>query len=127
MHARQRIVSITGRSRISPLLLSFKVSVFNLTSIYFITFSIFYSELNCCVYLVHFYIFLLFFSSSSYGELTGGVQKEEIYDGNASQMTLNDLVRDRNYEIVVTPFNTQGSGVPSSPVTVYVGEAFPTG
>ena len=57
----------------------------------------------------------------------GGGQKEEIYEGNASQMILNDLVRDRNYEIVVTPFNSQGSGPSSSPVTVYVGEAVPTG
>ena len=57
----------------------------------------------------------------------GGGQKEEIYDGNASQMILNDLVRDRNYEIIVTPFNSQGSGPSSSPVTVYVGEAVPTG
>ena len=42
-------------------------------------------------------------------------------------MILNDLVRDRNYEIIVTPFNSQGSGPSSSPVTVYVGEAVPTG
>ena len=42
-------------------------------------------------------------------------------------MILNDLVRDRNYEIVVTPFNSQGSGPSSSPATVYVGEAVPTG
>ena len=42
-------------------------------------------------------------------------------------MILNDLVRDRNYEIVVTPFNSQGPGPSSSPTTVYVGEAVPTG
>lgn len=58
---------------------------------------------------------------------TGGGQKEEIYDGKASQMILNDLVRDRNYEIIVTPFNSQGPGPSSSPTTVYVGEAVPTG
>lgn len=58
---------------------------------------------------------------------TGGAQKEEIYDPKASQMILNDLVRDRNYEIVVTPFNSQGPGPSSSPTTVYVGEAVPTG
>ncbi|XP_032779959.2 protein sidekick isoform X2 [Daphnia magna] len=59
--------------------------------------------------------------------LQGGGQKEEIYDGKASQMILNDLVRDRNYEIIVTPFNSQGPGPSSSPTTVYVGEAVPTG
>jgi protein sidekick len=42
-------------------------------------------------------------------------------------MILNDLVRDRNYEIIVTPFNSQGPGPSSSPTTVYVGEAVPTG
>ena len=42
-------------------------------------------------------------------------------------MILNDLVRDRNSEILVTPFNSQGPGPSSSPVTVYVGEAVPTG
>lgn len=57
----------------------------------------------------------------------GGGQKEEIHDGKASQMILNDLVRDRNYEIIVTPFNSQGPGPSSSPTTVYVGEAVPTG
>jgi len=59
--------------------------------------------------------------------LKGGGQKEEIYDAKASQMILNDLVRDRNYEIIVTPFNSQGSGPSSSLTTVYVGEAVPTG
>lgn len=40
---------------------------------------------------------------------------------------MSDLTRDRNYEIVVIPFNSQGSGPPSPPATVYVGEAVPTG
>ena len=59
--------------------------------------------------------------------LQGGGQKEEVHDRRVSQVILNDLVRDRNYEIVITPFNSQGSGPSSSPVTVYVGEAVPTG
>lgn len=42
-------------------------------------------------------------------------------------MILTDLSRDRNYEIIVVPFNSQGSGPPSPPVAVYVGEAVPTG
>jgi protein sidekick len=44
-----------------------------------------------------------------------------------NQIVLQDLVRDKNYEIAVIPFNSQGSGPPSSPQTVYVGEAVPTG
>ena len=56
-----------------------------------------------------------------------GGQKEEIYEARAAQVILNDLVRDRNYEIVVTPFNSQGPGPASPPATVYVGEAVPTG
>lgn len=59
--------------------------------------------------------------------IAGGGQKEEIYDPRASQMILNDLVRDRNYEVIVTPFNSQGAGPSSAPTTVYVGEAVPTG
>lgn len=59
--------------------------------------------------------------------VSGGGQKEEIHDAKASQVILNDLVRDRNYEIIVTPFNSQGSGPSSAPTTVYVGEAVPTG
>ncbi|XP_055618243.1 protein sidekick isoform X3 [Toxorhynchites rutilus septentrionalis] len=40
---------------------------------------------------------------------------------------LRDLSQDRNYEIIVQPFNSQGSGPPTPPVAVYVGEAVPTG
>ena len=42
-------------------------------------------------------------------------------------MELTDLSRDKNYEIVVSPFNSQGNGPASPPITVYVGEAVPTG
>ncbi|XP_062701371.1 protein sidekick isoform X4 [Aedes albopictus] len=40
---------------------------------------------------------------------------------------LKDLTQDRNYEIIVQPFNSQGSGIATPPVAVYVGEAVPTG
>lgn len=42
-------------------------------------------------------------------------------------MVLKDLTRNCNYDIVVVPFNSQGSGLPSPPAAVYVGEAVPTG
>lgn len=45
----------------------------------------------------------------------------------SDKIVLTDLTRDKNYEIVVVPFNSQGDGPPSPPVTVYVGEAVPTG
>lgn len=53
--------------------------------------------------------------------------KEEVHGIKVNQIVLSDLTRDRNYEIVVIPFNSQGSGPPSPPATVYVGEAVPTG
>jgi protein sidekick len=40
---------------------------------------------------------------------------------------LGDLTRDRTYEVVVVPYNSQGLGPPTPPATVYVGEAVPTG
>lgn len=42
-------------------------------------------------------------------------------------MILADLLQDRNYEIILVPFNSQGEGPASPPATVYVGEAVPTG
>ncbi|CAH1971961.1 unnamed protein product [Acanthoscelides obtectus] len=53
--------------------------------------------------------------------------KEEIMGINASKMVLSELLQDRNYEIIVVPFNNQGEGPASPPITVYVGEAVPTG
>ncbi|XP_030753162.1 protein sidekick isoform X1 [Sitophilus oryzae] len=53
--------------------------------------------------------------------------KEEVMGINASKMVLSELLQDRNYEIIVVPFNQQGEGPASPPVTVYVGEAVPTG
>lgn len=53
--------------------------------------------------------------------------KQDVRGIEKSQVVLSDLTRDHNYEIVVVPFNSQGSGPPSPPVAVYVGEAVPTG
>ncbi|XP_051172890.1 protein sidekick isoform X3 [Leptopilina boulardi] len=53
--------------------------------------------------------------------------KEEIMGINQTKMTLTDLTEDKNYEIIVVPFNSEGEGPPSPPVTIYVGEAVPTG
>ncbi|KAK6637522.1 hypothetical protein RUM44_007944 [Polyplax serrata] len=53
--------------------------------------------------------------------------KEDVLGIKNDKIVLTDLTRDKNYEIVVVPFNSQGDGPPSPPVTVYVGEAVPTG
>ncbi|XP_022907752.1 protein sidekick isoform X2 [Onthophagus taurus] len=53
--------------------------------------------------------------------------KEEVLGIHANKMVLSELLQDRNYEIVVVPFNSQGEGPASPPATVYVGEAVPTG
>ncbi|XP_060530016.1 protein sidekick isoform X3 [Cylas formicarius] len=53
--------------------------------------------------------------------------KEEVMGINARKMVLSELLQDRNYEIIVVSFNIQGEGPASPPVTVYVGEAVPTG
>ncbi|CAG0892307.1 unnamed protein product [Darwinula stevensoni] len=58
---------------------------------------------------------------------THSLQQEEIYDIHSSEVTLHELLRDRNYEIQLLPFNSQGEGPASKPVVVYVGEAVPTG
>lgn len=42
-------------------------------------------------------------------------------------MVLSDLLPDQNYEIAVIPFNNRGEGPACPPITVYVGEAVPTG
>ena len=44
-----------------------------------------------------------------------------------NRVILEDLAVAKNYEIVVIPFNSQGLGPASRPVSVYVGEAVPTG
>lgn len=42
-------------------------------------------------------------------------------------LTLEGLQRDRIYEVRVVAYNGQGDGPPTRPVSVYVGEAVPTG
>ena len=44
-----------------------------------------------------------------------------------NRVILEDLAIAKNYEIVVIPSNSQGLGPASRPVSVYVGEAVPTG
>ncbi|CAD1468247.1 unnamed protein product [Heterotrigona itama] len=53
--------------------------------------------------------------------------KEEILGIKAAKIVLSDLTEDRYYEVIVLPFNSEGEGPSSPPVTVYVGEAVPTG
>ena len=44
-----------------------------------------------------------------------------------NRVILEDLEIGKTYEILVIPYNTQGLGPSSSPISVYVGEAVPTG
>ncbi|XP_059222213.1 protein sidekick isoform X2 [Stomoxys calcitrans] len=53
--------------------------------------------------------------------------KTDVMGINIDSVVLSDLQQDRNYEIVVLPFNSQGPGPATPPVAVYVGEAVPTG
>uniref|UniRef100_A0A182RPJ4 Protein sidekick n=1 Tax=Anopheles funestus TaxID=62324 RepID=A0A182RPJ4_ANOFN len=53
--------------------------------------------------------------------------KMDVLGVNEVSAILSDLTQDRNYEIILQPFNSQGSGPPSPPVAVYVGEAVPIG
>ncbi|XP_070138921.1 protein sidekick isoform X6 [Drosophila bipectinata] len=53
--------------------------------------------------------------------------KTDVLGINVNSVVLADLQQDRNYEIVVLPFNSQGPGPATPPAAVYVGEAVPTG
>ncbi|EZA58520.1 Protein sidekick [Ooceraea biroi] len=53
--------------------------------------------------------------------------KKDVIGIKETEMVLSNLTEDRYYEIIVLPFNSEGEGPPSRPVTVYVGEAVPTG
>ncbi|XP_068898271.1 protein sidekick isoform X6 [Tenebrio molitor] len=70
---------------------------------------------------------VIFQPVSDYPTALQATPKEEIFGVNAKKMVLSELLQDKNYEIVVVPFNSQGEGPASPPVTVYVGEAVPTG
>ena len=51
----------------------------------------------------------------------------ELKGARKNRYTLKDLAIGKNYEILVIPYNSQGLGPASAPVSVYVGEAVPTG
>ncbi|CAB3378147.1 Hypothetical predicted protein [Cloeon dipterum] len=46
---------------------------------------------------------------------------------STKEAILDNLQKDVTYEFIVIPFNSQGMGPASTPATVYVGEAVPTG
>lgn len=55
------------------------------------------------------------------------IPKLDVQGIDKNMAVLKDLIQDVNYEIVIYPFNKQGLGPASLPLTVYVGEAVPTG
>ncbi|KAK8382212.1 hypothetical protein O3P69_015266 [Scylla paramamosain] len=55
------------------------------------------------------------------------LQQKELRDTLSRDIVLEDLQVDKNYEVLVVAFNAQGESPPSAPITVYVGEAVPTG
>ncbi|XP_046680839.1 protein sidekick isoform X3 [Homalodisca vitripennis] len=70
---------------------------------------------------------ILFQPVSDFPTSLQATPKQEVKGIKTTQVVLTDLTRDRNYEIVVVPYNSQGSGPAAPPVAVYVGEAVPTG
>ncbi|KAL1140779.1 hypothetical protein AAG570_000709, partial [Ranatra chinensis] len=70
---------------------------------------------------------IMFQPVSDYPTSLQTTPKQEVQGIESKQVVLTDLTRDHNYEIVVAPFNSEGIGPMSPPVTVYVGEAVPTG
>ncbi|KAK4323993.1 hypothetical protein Pmani_005348 [Petrolisthes manimaculis] len=55
------------------------------------------------------------------------LQQKELKDILARDVVLEDLQVDTNYEVLVVSYNAQGESPSSAPITVYVGEAVPTG
>ncbi|XP_037028858.1 protein sidekick isoform X5 [Bradysia coprophila] len=70
---------------------------------------------------------VLFQPISDFPTALQATPKQDIMSIASDSVVLSDLTQDRNYEIVVLPFNSQGTGPASKPVAVYVGEAVPTG
>lgn len=70
---------------------------------------------------------VLFQPISDFPTALQATPKQEIMGISSDSIVLSDLTQDRNYEIIVLPFNSQGNGPASPPVAVYVGEAVPTG
>lgn len=70
---------------------------------------------------------VLFQPISDFPTALQATPKQDIMSIDSDSVVLSELTQDRNYEIVVLPFNSQGTGPASPPVAVYVGEAVPTG
>lgn len=70
---------------------------------------------------------VLFQPISDFPTALQATPKQDVMSISSDTVILTDLTQDRNYEIVVIPFNSQGTGPASPPVAVYVGEAVPTG
>ncbi|XP_037919149.1 protein sidekick isoform X4 [Hermetia illucens] len=70
---------------------------------------------------------VLFQQISDFPTALQATPKQDVMGISSESVILTDLTQDRNYEIVVLPFNSQGTGPATPPVAVYVGEAVPTG
>lgn len=70
---------------------------------------------------------VLFQPISDFPTALQATPKQDVMSIDSETVILSDLTQDRNYEIVVLPFNSQGNGPASPPAAVYVGEAVPTG
>lgn len=70
---------------------------------------------------------VLFQPISDFPATLQATPKEEVHGVDKDMIILKDLTQDKNYEIIVLPFNSQGEGPVTPPVAVYVGEAVPTG
>lgn len=70
---------------------------------------------------------ILFQPVSDFPTALQATPKQEVMGINSDFIILSDLTQDKNYEIIVVPFNSQGDGLPTPPAAVYVGEAVPTG
>lgn len=65
---------------------------------------------------------ILFQPISDFPTALQATPKQEIMGISSDTIILSDLTPDRNYEIIVMPFNSQGTGPPTPPVAVYVGK-----
>lgn len=70
---------------------------------------------------------VLFQTISDFPTALQATPKLEIMGITSDSIVLSDLTQDRNYEIIVLPYNSQGDGPVSTPQVIYVGEAVPTG
>ncbi|XP_017852461.1 protein sidekick [Drosophila busckii] len=70
---------------------------------------------------------ILYQLTSDFPTALQSTPKTDVMGINVNSVVLADLTQDRNYEIVVLPFNSQGPGPATPPAAVYVGEAVPTG